>query len=76
MYPRDTVTSQQKRAGDASLSLPSHAAQADIVLLQIEERARPTAGQPFKAEQDIGTGPGKNIVLPIPSAWEERYRTL
>ena len=48
-----------------------HPAQAYHVSLLKEERAWPTAGQQFMAEQDFCTG--KNVVLPFPSAKEERY---
>ena len=59
---------KQKRA--------SHAAQADILddSLPKKERAWPTAGQQFAAKPDFSTG--KNVVVPFPSAREERYSTL
>ena len=63
-----------KGHSDVKTKKGSHPAKAYIGPLQKEERAWLTACQQFMAEQDFCTG--KNVVLPFPSAKEERYSTL
>ena len=72
LEPRLRVLS--KGHSDVKTKKGSHPAKAYIVPLPKEARAGPTACPQFIAEPDFCTG--TNVVIPFPSAKEERYHTL